>query len=124
MKDLQLIDELLVVGRGRDEAPGVDFINVLLAAFMPPDPNSTKKTDSLIVFFALLGSARVKAAHKMLMKLTPDEEEGPAHQRRRLPEGVAAAASCATSPLSATEEPVEVCPPVSRHHNNNNTDEH
>ena len=72
MKDLQLIDELLVVGRGRDEAP--------------------------------------------------DEKEGPAHQRRRLPEGVSAAASCATPPLSATEEPVEVCPAVGRHHNNN-TDE-
>jgi len=30
-----------------------------------------KKADSLTVFFALLGSARVKAAHRMLMKLTP-----------------------------------------------------
>jgi len=31
-----------------------------------------KDTDDLAVFFALLGSARVKALHKMLMKLTID----------------------------------------------------
>jgi len=30
-----------------------------------------KKTDGLIVFFALLGSVNVKASHKMLMKSTP-----------------------------------------------------
>ncbi len=30
-----------------------------------------QKTDSLTAFFALLGSARVKAAHKTLMKSTP-----------------------------------------------------
>jgi len=31
-----------------------------------------KKTDNLTVFFALLGSVRVKAWRKTLMKLTPD----------------------------------------------------
>ncbi len=37
---------------------------------MSPDPKSIKKTDGLTVFFALLGSAQVKAALKMLMTLT------------------------------------------------------
>jgi len=31
---------------------------------MHADPQSTKNTDSLIVFFALLGSVRVKASNK------------------------------------------------------------
>jgi len=48
---------------------GVDFINVLRAAFAHTDPKSPKKTDNLNVFFALLGSARTKAALRMLMKL-------------------------------------------------------
>jgi len=38
---------------------GVNFINVLWAAFTWADPKSAKKTDSLTVFFVLLGSARV-----------------------------------------------------------------
>jgi len=38
---------------------------------MSTDPKSTKKTDGLTVLFALLGSAHIKAALKMLMKLTP-----------------------------------------------------
>jgi len=36
--------------------PGVNFINILRAAFVRPDPESAKKTDNLTVFFALLGS--------------------------------------------------------------------
>jgi len=44
---------------------------VLRAAFMHADPESAKKTDNLTVFFALLGSARAKAARRTLMKLTP-----------------------------------------------------
>jgi len=47
-----------------------NFINVLLAAFVHADPESAKKTDSLTVFFALLGSACITAARKMLMKFT------------------------------------------------------
>jgi len=35
------------------------------------DPKSKKDTDYLTVFLALLGSAVVKAARKMLMKSTP-----------------------------------------------------
>jgi len=34
-----------------------------------------KDTDSLIVFFALLGPVRVKGALKMLMKATPGEPD-------------------------------------------------
>jgi hypothetical protein len=37
---------------------------------MRTDPESAKKTVKLSVFFALLGSAHLKAAHRMLMKLT------------------------------------------------------
>jgi len=52
------------------QRPGVNFINVLQAAFALTDPNSNKNTDNLTIFFALLGLARLKAACKMLMKLT------------------------------------------------------
>ncbi len=38
---------------------------------MRADPERTKKTDNLTAFFALSGSALAKAAHRMLMKLTP-----------------------------------------------------
>jgi len=54
------------------ESSGVNFINILQAAFMHPDPKSVKKiVVQLSVFFTLLGSARVKAARRTLMKLTP-----------------------------------------------------
>jgi len=51
--------------------PGVNFINVLKAAFTLADPKSTKKTDGLTVCFALLGSVLIKASRKMLVKSTP-----------------------------------------------------
>ena len=50
---------------------GVNFTNVLRAAFMPADTKSAKKAVKLSSFFALLGSAIVKAAHRTLVKLTP-----------------------------------------------------
>ncbi len=34
-----------------------------------------KKTDNLSVFIALSGSARVKAPHRILMKLTPEVDK-------------------------------------------------
>jgi hypothetical protein len=40
---------------------------------MHADPKRAKKTDNLTEFFMLLGSARVKAACRILMKLTPGE---------------------------------------------------
>jgi len=53
--------------------PGVNFINILRAAFIRGDPESVQKIDNfnLTVIFTHLGSAHIKAAHKTLMKLTP-----------------------------------------------------
>jgi len=53
--------------------PGFNFINILRAAFAHSDPESAEKTDNLTVFFVLLGSAHIKAAHKTFIKLTPGE---------------------------------------------------
>ncbi len=44
----------------------------LLTAFMHADPKSQKRQSSYQCFFALFGSGHVKAAHKMLIKLTPE----------------------------------------------------
>jgi len=51
-------------------SPRVNFTNILLEAFTCADPKTTKKNDSLTVFFVLLESAHVKASSKMLVKLT------------------------------------------------------
>ena len=51
--------------------PGVNFANILRAAFALVGPKSAKKTVKLSSFIAVLGSARKKAAHRMLVKLTP-----------------------------------------------------
>jgi hypothetical protein len=48
-------------------APGVNFTNVLQAALWE-DPKSPKNTVMSSVFFTLLGSTRIKAASKLLMK--------------------------------------------------------
>ncbi len=47
-------------------APGVNIFGVAFG----PDPKRANETDSLTVFFALLGSSRIKAAPKMLVKST------------------------------------------------------
>ena len=49
---------------------GVNFTNGQ-AALMLADPESAKKQLELTVSFAHLGSASIKAACRMLMKLTP-----------------------------------------------------
>ena len=49
---------------------GVNFINVLRTSFMRADPKSVKNAVMLSIFFTLLGSTDVIAAHKMLVKLT------------------------------------------------------
>jgi len=49
----------------------LDFINILQTAFTHINPESAKMADNLTVFFDLSGSAFVKAAQRMLMKLTP-----------------------------------------------------
>ena len=50
---------------------GVNFINILWAAFTHSDPESTKSCLIWLSFFALLGSVWLKAARRTLMKLTP-----------------------------------------------------
>ncbi len=52
--------------------PRVIFTNILCAAFTSSDPKNAKMTFKSSVLFALLGSARVKASRKMLVKSTPD----------------------------------------------------
>ena len=54
----------------------------LQAAVMLADPKSAKKLLDLAVFFALLGSAHVKAARKMLVILIPEVEEKRAGKRQ------------------------------------------
>ena len=54
-----------------DPLPGDNFTNILLKGFTLADPKSAEKSDRLTVFFALLVSVRIKAAQKMLVKLTP-----------------------------------------------------
>jgi len=41
---------------------GVNFTNILRAAFTHADPKSARKTDGLTEVLALLGSLRIKAA--------------------------------------------------------------
>jgi len=53
------------------ESSGVDFANLLHAAFTRTDSKS-KKNRWLYRFFAVLLSVGVKAAHKALVKLTPE----------------------------------------------------
>ena len=53
---------------------GVNFINVFMRSFYALRSQKRKKMLDLTDFFALLGSACVKAAHKMLVKLTPGAE--------------------------------------------------
>ena len=63
---------LVNVGKRRvNQSPGVNFTNVLRTALTHADPKSANKLLNLTVFFALLGFVGVKAAHRMLLKLTP-----------------------------------------------------
>ncbi len=50
--------------------PGLNFINILPTAFTLAYPKSVKKIVKLSTFFTLSGSTSIKAARKMLMKLT------------------------------------------------------
>jgi len=51
---------------------GVNFTNILCADFTHANPNSAKRYWQCDCVFALLGSAHVKALHRMLMKSTPE----------------------------------------------------
>jgi len=50
---------------------GVNFINVLRAAFRCADPKSAKRYFNQQCRFMLLGPMSVKSVHKMFIKLTP-----------------------------------------------------
>ena len=50
---------------------GVHFINVFRHSFYLSRSRKCKKLLDLTVFFVLLGSASIKAAHKIMVKLTP-----------------------------------------------------
>ncbi len=54
-----------------DFKPGVDFINVLRAAFAPVDPKSVKNTVKSSVTFYAFGIYERKSCTRMLMKLSP-----------------------------------------------------
>ena len=66
----------ILLGLGRStfnfQISGVNFTNILQAAFTLTYPESAKKLLDLTVFFALLVSACIKAAHRSLINLTPD----------------------------------------------------
>ena len=51
--------------------PGVNFINLFTCSFYTPRPQKCKKLLELPVFFALLGSASVKAACKHVGEIDP-----------------------------------------------------
>ncbi len=57
---------------------GIDFINVLQAAFACADSKSAEKTNKLTIF-RFSGSIGVKTACRMLMKLTPDSTNALRH---------------------------------------------
>jgi len=52
-------------------APGVNFTNIIWAAFTPVDPKSTIRHWCLDWIFSLLGFARVKAACKHVGEIDP-----------------------------------------------------
>ena len=67
------MDQNQLIGQSN---PWVKFTNILRAAFTLADPESAKKLLDLNVYLALLVSARVKVARRMLMKLTPGGYDG------------------------------------------------
>jgi len=53
-----------------------NFINILSATLKPQIPKAQKYRKAIILSFALLGFGHLKAANKMLMKLTPSHVSG------------------------------------------------
>jgi len=71
----------------------VSISSTFCKQLLPEDRKRAKKTDNLTVFFALSGSALVKAAHRTLMKLTPGtypttEEVTKANQKASEPQSL------------------------------------
>jgi len=54
------------------QRPGVNFINILLAALTRKDPKSEQIESFHQCIFVLLGSLPTKAARKTLVKSTPE----------------------------------------------------
>jgi hypothetical protein len=50
---------------------GVNFTNIIRAAFTQADPKSAKKTVKLSVFFEHSGSACIKSALRTMIKIDP-----------------------------------------------------
>ena len=68
--NLNLVDVFFICRRA-----GVNFINVFTCSFYACKFRKRKMLLELTVFFALLGSACVKAEYKILVKLTPEGEK-------------------------------------------------
>ena len=71
MSDSSSVDNCFVTRNHLNIAAGVNFINVVMRSFYTRISHRRKKLRDWTVFFLLLGSLRVKAAHKMLVNLTP-----------------------------------------------------
>ena len=71
--DIRVISRSMPTTFFSSKRSGVNFTITQRAAFKRTDPKSAKKTVKLSSFIALLGSARLKAAHRTLVKLTPDD---------------------------------------------------
>ena len=67
-----IIVELVRTALVRGAKPGDNFIYVFTRSFYTHRSQKRKKLLNLTAFLALLGCAFVKAARKMLVKLTPD----------------------------------------------------
>ncbi len=72
------ITKMVFIGLTQGEKEGVNFIYVLWAAFTCADPKSTKKTDSLAVFFVLFG---IHAFKSVLWNVGEIDIWGQFHQR-------------------------------------------
>jgi len=55
--------------------PGLNFTNIICAAFTPVAPISVRIQSSLQYLITLLGSMGAKAAHRMLVKLISDPKK-------------------------------------------------
>jgi hypothetical protein len=71
------VRKICLLNVGEIDTGGVDFTNILCAAFMHADPKRAKKYCQAMGLFAVLRSVRVKAAHKMLVKSTPGRNIDP-----------------------------------------------
>jgi len=64
-------DQVVEEGEGRRRMPGVNFINVLQAAFAPVDPKSIKRYWQLDWILTLLGATSIKAVCKYVDEIEP-----------------------------------------------------